>query len=164
MRAALYHDDYGGPPCRSPPSPGMVVVHLRLGDVVPNANCFYKVCNHYVKTIGHYAGLQNANVAAMTNIHRTGETNSRSTNSTLHNDMLINSRAYLDAFEHLMAKQNNTLQYRLSCHPDEDLTFAAMATKFVQSGGGYSELIAKIHGATPVSERQKAQASARPAR
>ena len=117
------------------PGPDSVVVHLRIGDVWEesryNGQSFYQVpLSFYEQHLGELpADITNAILVGGAHIRY---------------DSYPRSSVYIDRVREYFRGRGFTVQLRLGRTPDDDIIFMTRARYFMQSGGGFSYLLAQM--------------------
>lgn len=132
------------------PDPGSLVIHIRIGDVIDeqkesvddflNDYVAYTLSNgiskkNYVKPIKYYEkALKYFN--NIDHIILVGGFHYKRDHTK--------SLEYVDKLSHFFQSKSFTVETRINKDPDDDFIFMCNAKNFIQSGGGYSNLIGKI--------------------
>jgi hypothetical protein len=116
------------PPCDNP------------GVKQPNDQPLLTAWNEYVLPLSHYSQLQlydlhYKSIVIMGSAHQAGTKYTR--NAT-------KSCLYTVALQNYFARFNISVTMRLANPPDDDMIFASQVDGFVQGGGGYSRLLARL--------------------
>ena len=135
------------------PNENTLVIHLRIGDVIDDSKSSVDemLTTYKIYTINErkWKGI---NYARPFSYYKNIITNIK--NLPIYNIILIGgyhiagdhskSEEYVNKIKLFFEQHNYNVDTRINNDPDEDFIFMSNSTYFVESGGGYSELISKM--------------------
>ena len=124
-------------PANAPP-PNAVVVHLRVGDVLDLGAVEDGDLNRYVYPLSFYARKLPLLPGAVRHAVLCAGAQFRSPKG------YPLSSAYIDSVKDFFRARGFSVDLRLGRKPDDDVAYASHARYFIQSGGGFSQVIAGI--------------------